>query len=118
MRDGLHVFVTRHIIVKALLRFLLLKQCPYEWPFCAVNFASGSKHVGFGHGDVYGMLGGRGGIAVAVVTGGDEKAEASDKLDEILEEKTERIEAREEAEGVKQVVQDFNWGDITIPDKF
>ena len=42
----------------------------------------------------------------------------SDKLDEILEEKTERIEAREEAEGVKQVVQDFNWGDITIPDKF
>ncbi len=42
----------------------------------------------------------------------------ADKFDAILEEKTERIEAREENEGVKQVVQDFNWGDITIPTKF
>ena len=42
----------------------------------------------------------------------------TEKFEQILEEKTERIEQREVEEGPKQTVEEFSWGDIQMPDKF
>ena len=42
----------------------------------------------------------------------------TEKFEQILEEKTERIEQREVKEGPKQTVEEFSWGDIQMPDKF
>ena len=42
----------------------------------------------------------------------------AEKFEEILEEKTEKINKREETEPPKTKVEEFNWGDISIPTKF
>jgi hypothetical protein len=42
----------------------------------------------------------------------------AEKFEEILEEKTEKINKREETEEPKTKVEEFNWGDISIPTKF
>ena len=42
----------------------------------------------------------------------------ADKFEEILEEKTEEINLIQDEKETKTVVKDFNWGEISIPDKF
>ncbi len=42
----------------------------------------------------------------------------TEKFEQILEEKTEAINVEQESQDTKTVVTDFNWGEITIPEKF
>ena len=42
----------------------------------------------------------------------------AEKFEEILEEKTEKINKREETEEPKIKVEEFNWGDISITTMF
>ena len=42
----------------------------------------------------------------------------TEKFEEILEEKTDEVEKKIEETPPKTKVEEFNWGDITIPKKF